>query len=296
MNPFKTKQAVGENELKPRSQWFEVWIRLRQNRLAMVGMIIVFAFVLMAIFADVIAPYDYYAENFSDRLQYPSAAHLLGTDQYGRDLLSRIIYGGRISLLVSLMSCAISMGAGCVFGAVAGYFGGMVESVIMRCADVLMAIPGTLLAVCISSSLGTGVWQTAVAASITGIPPATRMLRATVLSLREQEFIEASRAAGASDLRTIFVHIVPNCLAPLIVDTTLRLGGNILMISGLSFIGLGIQPPTPEWGSMLNAGREFIRDFYPMVLFPGVAIMLVMFGFNVFGDGLRDALDPKMKR
>lgn len=282
--------------LRPRSQWYDVWLRLRRNRLAMIGMVIVCTFVFVAIFAGVIAPYDYQGENFADRLQYPSFAHWLGTDQYGRDLLSRIIYGGRISLLVSLLSCVISMGAGCIFGAVSGYFGGIVESVIMRASDVLMSIPGMLLAVCVSSSLGTGVWQTAVAASISGIPPATRMLRATVLSLREQEFVEASRAAGASDLRTIFVHIVPNCLAPLIVDTTLRLGGNILMISGLSFIGLGIQPPTPEWGSMLNAGREFIRDFYPMVLFPGVAIMLVMFGFNVFGDGLRDALDPKMKR
>ena len=166
--------------LKPRSQWYDVWLRLRKNRLAMVGMVIVCAFVLLAIFADVIAPYDYFEENFTDRLQYPSAAHWLGTDQYGRDLLSRIIYGGRISLLVSLLACIISMGAGCVFGAVSGYFGGFVESAIMRAADVLMSIPGMLLAVCISSSLGTGVWQTAVAASISGIPPATRMLRASL--------------------------------------------------------------------------------------------------------------------
>lgn len=289
------KQGKGGDVLKPRSQWYDVWLRLRQNRLAMIGMCIVLLFIFIAVFADVISPYDYEKQNFSERFLYPCFAHPLGTDDYGRDILSRVIYGGRISLLVALISCAISMGSGCILGAIAGYFGGIVESGIMRVCDVLMSIPGMLFAVCISSALGTGVWQTAVAASISGIAPATRMLRATVMSLREQEFVEAARAAGASDFRTIFVHIVPNCLAPLIVDTTLRLGGNILMISGLSFIGLGIQPPTPEWGSMLNAGREFIRDFYPMVIFPGVAIMLVMFGFNVFGDGLRDALDPKMK-
>ena len=293
MTKKKQNQANG---LKPRSQWLDVWIRLRRNKLAMVGMFIVLAFIFIAIFADVIAPYDYDQQSFADRMQYPSAQHWLGTDNYGRDLLTRIIYGGRISLLVSLMACVISMGCGCIFGAIAGYFGGFTESFIMRVADVLMSIPGILMAVCISASLGTGVWQTAIAASVSGIAPATRMLRATVMSLREQEFVEASRAAGASDFRTIFTHIVPNCLAPLIVDTTLRLGGNILMISGLSFIGLGIQPPTPEWGSMLNAGRQFIRDFYPMVVYPGIAIVLVMFGFNVFGDGLRDALDPKMKR
>ena len=284
------------DELRPHSQWADVWHRLCRNKLAVVGMVIVILLALMAIFAKVVSPYDYDYQDFANCLSLPSRDHLLGTDNMGRDILSRIIYGGRISLLVSLLGCAISLSVGCVLGACAGYFGGVTETIIMRIMDILMAIPGTLLAVCISASLGSGVWQTALAVSLTGIAPATRMLRATVMSIREQEFVEASRAAGASDMRTIFVHIVPNCLAPLIVDTTLRLGTNILMISSLSFIGLGIQPPTPEWGSMLNAGRQYIRDFYPLVTFPGVAIMLAMFGFNVFGDGLRDALDPKLKQ
>lgn len=285
-----------ELELRPHSQWADVWRRLCRNKLALVGMIIVVVLVLVAVFADFIAPYDYAEQDFINCLSFPSREHLLGTDNFGRDILSRIIYGGRISLLVSLLGCAISLTTGCILGACAGYFGGATETIVMRIMDLLMAIPGTLLAVCISASLGSGVWQTALAVSLTGIAPATRMLRATVMSIREQEFVEASRAAGASDIRTIFIHIVPNCLAPLIVDTTLRLGTNILMISSLSFIGLGIQPPTPEWGSMLNAGRQYIRDFYPLITFPGIAIMLAMFGFNVFGDGLRDALDPKLKQ
>lgn len=289
-------QSSSEMEMKPHGQWRDVWHRLCRNKLAIVGMCIVLALTLMAIFANVIAPYDYDEADLANCLSYPSLKHLLGTDQYGRDILSRIIYGGRISLLVSLMGCAISLTIGCVLGSCAGYFGGVVETGIMRAMDILMAIPGTLLAVCISASLGSGVWQTALAISLTGIAPATRMLRASVMSIRGQEFVEAAKAGGATDLRTIFVHVVPNCLAPLIVDTTLRLGTNILMISSLSFIGLGIQPPTPEWGSMLNAGRQYIRDFYPLVTFPGIAIMLAMFGFNVFGDGLRDALDPKLKR
>lgn len=289
------KTAQGE-VLKPHSQWGDVWRRLRRNKLAMFGMLIVIILVLITIFADQIAPYEYDYEDYANRMVYPCAEHLLGTDNLGRDILSRIIYGGRISLLVSVMGVAISLVIGSILGAMAGYFGGKLEFVIMRCVDIVMSIPGTLLAVCISAALGSGVWQTAIAVAVTGIPSATRMLRANVLTIRDMEYVEATRAAGSSDLRTIFVHIVPNCMAPMIVDTTMRLGGNILMISGLSFIGLGVQPPIPEWGAMLNAGRQFIRDFYPLVVFPGVAIMLTMFGFNVFGDGLRDALDPKLKQ
>lgn len=282
--------------LKPHSQWLDVWRRLRRNKLAMVGMFIVLVLVLIAIFADQIAPYAYDEEDFRNRMLFPCAEHPFGTDNQGRDILSRVIYGGRISLLVSVMGVTISLTVGSLLGAVAGFYGGKLEFLIMRLMDILMSIPGNLLAVCISAALGTGVWQTALAAAVTGIPSSTRMLRASVLSVREMEYIEATRAAGSSDSRMIWRHIVPNCLAPMIVDTTMRLGGTILMISGLSFIGLGVQPPIPEWGAMLNAGRQYIRDFYPLVVFPGVAIMLTMFGFNVFGDGLRDALDPKLKQ
>lgn len=289
------KLCAPDSDLKRRSQFLETWDRLKTNKLAMVGLIIVVLLVFCAIFADVIAPYNINEQDYFNRFRYPCKEYLLGTDNYGRDILSRIIYGGRISLLVSLMAIVVSVVTGGLIGAVSGYFGGKIDTFIMRLMDVLMSIPGTLLAICVAAILGNGVWQTAIAVAVGGVAPSCRMMRATALSIRDEEYIEASRACGASNIRTILRHVIPNCLAPIIVDCTLRLGGNIMMISSLSFIGLGVQSPTPEWGSMLNAGREFIRDFYPMITFPGLAIMLTMFGFNMLGDGLRDAMDPKLK-
>ncbi len=296
MAQVKAPVQAGEEEiLKKRSQLRDIWKRFRSNKLAMAGLVIVVLIVLSAIFANVLAPYDYDKQSFADRFLMPSASHPFGTDNYGRDLLSRILYGGRISLLVSLLGLLISVGIGSIFGATAGYFGGIYETIVMRVMDIIMAIPGTLMAVSVSALLGTGTWQTAVAVSVGGIAPSARMLRATVLTIREQEYVEAARARGSGSLRIIVRQILPNTLSPIIVDSTLRIGTNIMMISGLSFIGLGVQPPTPEWGSILNIGREFITTFWPMITFPGVMIMLTMFGFNVMGDGLRDALDPKLK-
>ena len=286
----------GQEAVKKRSQARDTWRRFRSNKLAMVGLVIVLIIVLSAVFADVVTPYEFDKQNFKDRFLMPCLEHPFGTDNYGRDLLTRIIYGGRVSLLVSLLGLVISLVIGTVLGATAGYFGGAYETTVMRLMDIMMAIPPTLLAVSISALLGTGTVNTALAVAISGIAPSSRMLRATVLSIREQEFVEAARARGSGHLRIIFRQILPNTLSPLIVESTLRIGGNIMMISGLSFIGLGVQPPTPEWGSILNSGREFITTFWPMITFPGIAIMLTMFGFNVMGDGLRDALDPKLKR
>ena len=283
-----------ETLLKKRSQMRDIWRRFKSNKLAMVGLVIVVVIVLSAVFADVITPYEYSARS-SDRLVFPCLAHPFGTDNYGRDLLSRVIYGGRISLLVSLLGLLISVGIGSVLGATAGYFGGPYETIVMRLMDIIMAIPGTLMAVAVSALLGNGVVNTAIAVSVGGIAPSARMLRATVLTIRDQEYVEAARARGSGNFRIIIRQILPNTLSPLIVESTLRIGTNIMMISGLSFIGLGVQPPTPEWGSILNTGREFITTFWPMITFPGIAIMLTMFGFNVMGDGLRDALDPKLK-
>ena len=283
-----------ETLLKKRSQMRDIWRRFKSNKLAMVGLVIVVVIVLSAVFADVITPYEYSARS-SDRLVFPCLAHPFGTDNYGRDLLSRVIYGGRISLLVSLLGLLISVGIGSVLGATAGYFGGPYETIVMRLMDIIMAIPGTLMAVAVSALLGNGVVNTAIAVSVGGIAPSARMLRATVLTIRDQEDVEAARARGSGNFRIIIRQILPTTLSPLIVDSTLRIGTNIMMISGLSFIGLGVQPPTPEWGSILNTGREFITTFWPMITFPGIAIMLTMFGFNVMGDGLRDALDPKLK-
>ena len=286
--------ATRLNGDRKESQLKEIWRRMRKNKAAMVGLVIVVVIVLSAVFADVITPYEYSARS-SDRLVFPCLAHPFGTDNYGRDLLSRVIYGGRISLLVSLLGLLISVGIGSVLGATAGYFGGPYETIVMRLMDIIMAIPGTLMAVAVSALLGNGVVNTAIAVSVGGIAPSARMLRATVLTIRDQEYVEAARARGSGNFRIIIRQILPNTLSPLIVDSTLRIGTNIMMISGLSFIGLGVQPPTPEWGSILNTGREFITTFWPMITFPGIAIMLTMFGFNVMGDGLRDALDPKLK-
>lgn len=284
-----------ENMAKKRSQWRDVWKRLMRNKLAVVGLVIVLLLMLMAIFADFISPYEVNAQNISQRLQFPNGEHLLGTDNYGRDLLTRIIYGGRTSLLVALLAVGIALVVGGFLGATAGYFGGAYETAVMRVMDIIMAIPGFLMAVSVSSALGNGMWQTALAISISGVPSYCRIIRATVMTIRDQEYVEAAKATGAGHMRIIFSEILPNAMAPIIVDTTLRFGANILMISSLSFIGLGVQPPTAEWGSIMTAGRDYIRDFYPIVTFPGVAIMLTLFGFNLLGDGLRDALDPKLK-
>lgn len=284
-----------ENEVaKKQSQFKEIWRRFRRNKLAMVGLVIVLFLVIVAVFANLIAPYDPAAANLSNRLAFPSAEHLFGTDNHGRDLLSRIIYGARVSLLISMAGLVFSLIVGGIMGAIAGYFGGWVDSILMRIVDILMAIPGILLAISISALLGPGAMNTAIAISIGGIAPSARLLRASVLTVRGQEFVEASLATGSGHMRVIMKQILPNTLSPVIVDCTLRLGMNILMISMLSFIGLGVQPPTAEWGSIMNVGREYIMSFYPMLTFPGIAILLSMFGFNAMGDGLRDALDPKL--
>ena len=291
-----TKQRVADSPLKKKSQLGECMARLRKNKLAMIGMEIVLVLVLLAIFADVIAPYGYADTDYSARFLYPSAEHLLGTDAMGRDIFSRIFYGGRVSLLVSLLAIVLSLIVSGIMGCVAGFFGGKVDSAIMRITDILQAIPGLMLAVAISSLLGAGTVTTAIAIAASSIAPSVRILRSTILSIREQEYVEAARATGSSSARIIFKQILPNTLSPIIVDTSLRVGTNIMQISSLSFIGLGVQSPTAEWGSMLSEGLNYIRDFYPLILFPGLAIMLTLFGFNVFGDGLRDALDPRLKQ
>ena len=291
---FPFSRSEGE-DLRRNSQLLATWTQFKRNKLAVFGLILALVLVLVAIFANVLAPYDPAAIS-TERLAMPSAQHLCGTDNLGRDLFSRILYGARVSLLISLMALVIGIFLGIVLGATAGYFGGWYETVIMRICDILMCIPGMLLAVCVSSLLGIGVLNTAIAIAVGGLAPAIRMMRATVMQIRSQEFIEAARATGSGHLKIIFHEIMPNVLSPLIVDSTMRVGGNILQISGLSFIGLGVQPPTAEWGSIMSAGQQFITSFWPMITFPGIAILLTVFAFNVMGDGLRDALDPRLKQ
>jgi len=291
----KRREARAANT-KMSGQGAVVFRRLLHNKLAMTSLIVLVIIILSAVFAEYVAPYDYAKQSISERFQFPSWKHLMGTDDFGRDILSRIIYGGRISLYVSIMSVLSSLVVGGVLGATAAYFGGLYDSIVMRCMDVLMAIPAFLLAVSVSAALGTGVTNSIIALSIAGVPGSARIMRATVLGIKDQEFVEAAEANGASNLRIILYHILPNTFAPLLVDSTLRIGAYILQISSLSFIGLGVQPPTPEWGSILAAGRAYIRDFWPIIVFPGIAIMITLVAFNLLGDGLRDAMDPRLKR
>jgi peptide/nickel transport system permease protein len=280
---------------RKRTQWRDIARRLIKNKLAVVGLVIVVVLLVLVVFAGLFTRYQYDAQDFVSKFSFPSWSHLMGTDNFGRDIWTRLLYGGRISLLVAVLSVAFSLAIGIVLGATAGYFGGKYEVIVTRLLDIMMAIPALLLAIAISAVLGSGPLNTAIAIATAGISPSARIIRSTVMSIKGQEFVEAARATGSSHLRVIFRHIMPNSLAPLIVDSTLRIGYSIMAISGLSFIGLGVQPPIPEWGSILASGREFIRQFWPMTVFPGIFIALTLFGFNLFGDGLRDALDPKLK-
>lgn len=285
-----------ENIARRHSQFRDVMHRMRKNKLAMFGLIVVLVILFLTIFANFLTAYDPAAQDYPNRFLYPSLEHLMGTDNYGRDLWTRVLYGGRVSLLVALISVVIGIVVGGFFGATAGYFGGRYDTIVMRIIDIIMAIPVLLLAVALSAALGTGVLNTGVAVGLSSITGGARILRSTVISVRGQQFVEAARANGATHGYIIYHHVLKNCIAPLIVDASLKVGMAILQISSLSFIGLGVQAPTPEWGSILADGRQYIRDFWPLVIFPGIMIMATLLGFNLLGDGLRDALDPKLKQ
>jgi len=288
--PTREKRAVKQ------SQFALMRRRFTRNRMAVVALIFIVILLLACIFADYLTPYQFDVQNLSERLQYPSGEHLMGTDNFGRDIFTRILKGGQVSLIVSLCSVGMSTILALIIGAVAGYFGGKVDAVIMRIVDIFIALPGLIFAMTISAALGTGLVNTAIALAISSVAPLVRQLRSSVLLLRNQEYIEASKAFGASHASIIFHHVIPNTLAPLIVQVSMRLGDTIMAIAGLSFLGLGVKPPTPEWGNMLNAGREFITTFWPLIFWPGLVIALTMLAFNLMGDGLRDAMDPHMKR
>lgn len=288
------KENVTE-DAKKRSQWLEVWRRLKQNKSAMLGLAIIMVLILSALFADIIAPFGIDDQNLMNALQKPNSTHWFGTDNFGRDIFSRVVHGSRISLQVGFIAVGIAMITGGILGAVAGYYGGRLDNFIMRMMDILLAIPSILLAISIVAALGPGLSNVMIAVGISSIPSYSRIVRASVLTLKDQEFVEAARAVGANDVRIIGRHIIPNSMAPIIVQATLGVAGAILSAAGLSFIGLGIQPPTPEWGAMLSSGRQFIRDYPHMTAFPGLAIMITIFGLNLLGDGLRDALDPRLK-
>jgi peptide/nickel transport system permease protein len=269
---------------------------LFQNKAAVFGGVIVVLFVLFALFPEQIAPYGYDEQNLSEQFITPSAKHWFGTDDYGRDIFSRVVYGSRISLSIGLVSITFSCALGIIIGCIAGYYGSFWDNGLMRLMDVMLAMPSILLAMAIVTAMGIGFRNLVIAIGISAIPQYARIVRASVLSIKDQEFIEAARCIGASDARIIFRHILPNCMAPIIVQATMNIAIAILSAASLSFIGLGITPPTPEWGAMLSAGRAYVRNHWFIVTFPGVAIMFSVFAFNLLGDGLRDALDPKLKR
>lgn len=281
---------------KRRSPWWEVWRRLRRNKAAVAGMTVVLLLMMLALFAPVLAPYDPNQTNITKRLQGPSAGHLLGTDNFGRDMLSRIIYGSRISLYVGFVAVGIGAIFGGILGAIGGFYGGRLDNFIMRCMDVLLAIPQIILAIAIVGALGTNLLNLMIAVGISQLPRYARVVRASTLTVRGQEYVEAARAVGASDLRIILENILPNCMAPIIVQSTLGVAQAILSAASLSFLGLGIQPPTAEWGSMLSSGRQFLRNAPYLTFFPGLAISIVVLALNMFGDGLRDSLDPKLRQ
>ncbi|WP_370313999.1 nickel transporter permease [Guptibacillus hwajinpoensis] len=278
------------------SPWREAWKGFRRNKLAMVGMGIVLFFILLAIFAGVIAPEGINEQKLGERLQSPSASHWFGTDDFGRDILSRIIYGARISLWVGFFAVLGSAAVGSLLGMVAGYYGKLVDTIISRIFDIMLAFPSILLAIAVVAVLGPSLRNALIAIAIINIPNFGRLVRSRVLSVKQEEYVMAARAVGMKDSRIIFHHILPNSLAPIIVQGTLAIATAILEAAALSFLGLGAQAPQPEWGKMLADSRSYIIQAPWTVFFPGLAIMLTVLGFNLLGDGLRDALDPKMKK
>ena len=299
--PVSVNENVYATPRKKRSQMWDVWKRFRRSRTAMLGLFIIITLVTLALSANILAPADainpgYDIQNLGNTFAPPSWENLFGTDNFGRDIFSRIAHGARISLYIGFVVVSISMVVGVTMGAISGYYGGIIDNVIMRIIDILLAIPFLLLAVAIAAALGPSLINVMIAVAIAAIPGYARIVRASVLSIREQEFIEAARSVGANNFRIVTKHILPNCMAPIIVQATMGMASAILSAAALSFIGLGIQPPTPEWGAMLAESRRFIRDHWHMVMFPGVAIATVIFGLNMIGDGLRDAFDPRLKK
>jgi ABC-type dipeptide/oligopeptide/nickel transport system permease subunit len=292
MNEAVTKPK----EFKQISQLQETLRRLKHNRMALIGLLIISIFVLCAALAPWIAPYDPTRASLRHALQKPSSESPLGRDELGRDMLSRIIYGARISLSIGLISVSIGAVIGIPIGAISGYYGGKTDLIVQRLIDIMLAFPGMLLAIVVVSTLGVGLRNVMIAVGIVSIPIYVRLVRGSVLSIKEQEYISAAKALGSGDLRIIFRHILPNCLGPIIVQSTLQIATAILWAAGLGFLGLGAQPPTPEWGTMLSKGRVYIRVAPHVTTFPGLAIVLSVLGFNLLGDGLRDALDPRLKR
>lgn len=296
---MSTKETIvkqGKKRSPQMESFIAVMKRLFKNKAAVVGGIIIALFILVAILGPRLVERDPNALNFVDKLQGPSKEYWFGTDHFGRDIFSRIIHGARLTLLVGISSVAVGGLIGILIGIISGYYGKRLDTISMRLMDILLAFPGMLLALAIVSALGGGIQNVILAVALFSVPAFARIVRGSTLQVKKLEYIDAVRALGASDMRIIFRHILPNILSPIIVQATMRIATAILTASGLAFLSLGAPPPTPEWGAMLNDGRTYMNNAGHMVLIPGIAIVIVVLAFNIFGDGLRDALDPKMKK
>ena len=304
MNTANQIENQEMQEEKVRSLWKQSLIQFKHNRLAVAGFVIILLFIvviLATIGIDLATNYAFYDEyivkqDLTLRLAKPSLAHPYGCDEFGRDLLLRILWGTKLSMAIGVVAISLSVIMGAPFGMIAAFYGGKVDNVIMRVMDVLLAVPYMLLAMAIVAALGTSTVNLLLALAVSGIAKYARIARAAVLTVKDSEFVEAARAVGASDATILFKYILPNALAPILVQISLGIGDSILAVAGLSYLGLGVQPPQPEWGAILTTARTYMRDAWHISVFPGLFLILAVIAFNLFGDGLRDALDPKLKR
>ncbi|MBR5981303.1 MAG: ABC transporter permease [Firmicutes bacterium] len=286
-----------EKKIKKSSEFVRILKQMSYNKMAMLGLILFLLELAIVLIAPLLPmKYGYNDLNFAEVGLKPCAAHWFGTDEFGRDIFTRILYGGRYSITMGLFSIMISVLVGAFIGSIAGYFGGWVDNLIMRILDVIQSLPALLLTIVVSAALGSGYFNTILALSVNGIPAMARMLRAQMMRVRNSEYIEAAESINCSKARVIVSHLFPNSFSPLLVQATMGVANRILMASSLSFIGLGVQPPTPEWGAMLSGSRQYIRDYPHMVIIPGLAIAVTILALNLMGDGLRDALDPRLKK
>ena len=295
MEKFQAKHKDISEGMRSHSFTRDAWSRMSRNRTAIVGICVIILLVLIAVFADLITSYDQFAVNMRYANQPPNAQHWFGTDTMGRDIFTRCVYGTRYSLSIGIVCMLFALIGGGMLGLTAAYFGRMVDSVVMRVMDILSSIPAVLMAIIIVAALGNGIPQLIIAITVSFLPAMTRTVRAAIFTTRQSDYVEACRCIGAGNLRVMFRHMVPNALGLITITTVSQISGCILVISTLSYIGLGITPPTPEWGALLAAGKNNLVTHPHMVLFPGIMIMITILGFNMFGDGLRDALDPRLK-
>jgi peptide/nickel transport system permease protein len=280
---------------RKKSKLYDIWRQLRKNKFAVGALVVIILLILIAVFAAEIAPYAYETQNAKESYAGSSWEHPLGTDKLGRDILSRLIYGSQQSLQMGVVAVMIAAVIGIIIGAIAGFYGGWTDNLLMRFLDIYQAVPMLLLCITLAAVMGPSLQNAIIALGISMVPGYARLMRASILTVREKEYVEAARAINANDARIIVKHIVPNAMAPLIVEITMGIGNCILAGAALSFIGLGVQPPIPEWGAMISDARNVMRQYPTLALYPGICVMISVLAFNLLGDGLRDALDPRLK-